>query len=207
MPAKKPRKKSGWKKKIAIGATVVAVGAGGYFVENAVKRRAAAERAIVQEYRGRIAESRIARNPGNWAKFCGIYKWNPATAQGAARIKLIERISQKTGVSPARVLLTIEANQIDRYQITALQNRIQGVDRQIASHQNKLLGLKGKQNAGQRAHFKSQIKQLQARKAQVGRVISVISALGAENQRIVTPMVKSVRNTPGSKRAIEKLAK
>lgn len=119
----KPSHFGGFKAKARAISLSIAVTMAGIFGGRAILKNRAQiekERASIQQV---ISQERLVRNPSQWSEIAMIYGWNPATKNGLARIELIEKISNEVGVSPKRVLLTLEQNRIDSHQIWALRNR------------------------------------------------------------------------------------
>lgn len=66
-----------------------------------------AERAAITQT---INQEKLVRNPEQMARVCQIYGWNPTISNDIRKIRLIEDLSRKTGVSVPRVLRTLEQN-------------------------------------------------------------------------------------------------
>ncbi len=99
----------------------IAVGASAIFGGKAVlKNRAEIEnqRVGIEQV---IKQEKLVKDPKQWSRISMIYNWNPLTAEGIAKISFVEKISEKTGVSPKDVLITLEQN---RFSKTEAEQRI-----------------------------------------------------------------------------------
>ncbi len=185
---------------IAGGAVVAATFMGG--MKAAEMRRLSAEKRH-KVYVQAVAESKVSvRNTNVWARISQVYKLNPTNAVDVAWIRHVENVSKKTKLPVPTVLLTLEQNAVEKSQIWALQNKIKGLDQQIAGWQVKV---KAKGREGRFAD--SQITTLTAQKSKLGRVISVLSATLEGDKKVVDAQISRMRKTRGSKNAMEKMSK
>ena len=190
MPVK--RKKVFRRKAVAAGVAL-ALGAAG--VGSKIGMRRAAEKRQAMEAKISLAESRGVRNPGAWGKICSIYDWNPRTKEGMARIKLIEKVSVKTGVPSERVMATIETNALEASTVKSWRNRLNSLERELRDAE-RVVGTGGKGHQGRMA--KSKLKTLPVKIGQAERVMSVIESLLAENPGLAAEIQKEVKAMPGT---------
>lgn len=157
-----------------------AVGAAGLFGAKAVQQRRVkieSQRAGIEQV---IRVENVVRNPRVWSKISRIYKWDPKTSHGLARINFIEELSKRTGVTPKNILLTLEQNTFSKREDV---------------HQ-RIWEIRNSMKKGSPTEL-----------ARKNRVISVLleSLKIAETNSIVGQVEKEMRNTRGSLRAIKEL--
>ncbi len=198
------KKKRSWRRKVVVGALALGTAfGGGYLISSHKRHRAAQELRAVEALRDALGGLKLVRSPSKWASICRIYNWEPKTPEGAARINLIESVSKRTGVSPARVLLTIETNSVDVHAVRSWQSRLRSLESQLSAAQRVYNTSKG---GAEWRRARSSVKTLPGKIAQAERVIAVINTLLAEDMVLANAIARETRGVAGSKAAVERLA-
>ena len=194
----KPKKKWSRGKKVVAGVTIAAALGAGYVGGNIARRmeRSAAEkRKQVTALRETIVRAKLpVHNPGHFAKICRIYDWNPGTVAGAEKVRFVEGVSKKVGISPARVLATVEVNKIDKFQAQALQTKIRSLQTQLSSWERRS---KVSKSASDRRHAKEEVNRIRGQIDRREKIIVIIDAFTGRKA-----LVREIQGTRGSLDAV-----
>ena len=190
-------------KKAAVVGGIVLATTGIGLKGKAIVKHNVAERKQATHATTALRTSKSVRNASNWGTICAVYNWNPITAGGNARIKLIESVSEKTKVAPERVMLTIESNYLDAVSTKAWNARLNSLKRQLSDAQL----ISNTQKGFERRRAASRVKLLNDKIGQANRVIVVMNQLIAENPKLAKQIQKEVLGSVGTQQTMNKLSR
>jgi len=174
-------------------AATAAAGAAG--VGYAIHRRMRPKRPVreIADVEGILRAKKLVRDPAGWARISMAYSWDPSTPHGIERIKFIESVSQKTRVSPGRIMRVIEQNPISAAQIKILNVDLTLLEGDAA----KARFARDESTTEQQWNsHDSRYKNLLVRIEQGQGVIDVINALLSENEPLAQKIRPEVMKPP-----------
>ena len=91
-----------------------------------------------REFGAKLRGAKI-KNPLQWARLSDIYRLDPLVNRNQREVvDCINRISEVTGVSPLRIMLTLEKNQISEEKIRAYEIAIEAERKRLSSPENQV---------------------------------------------------------------------
>ncbi len=85
---------------------------------------------------------------GNWPALRKLYRWDPANKGHAAQMDLVRKISGRTRLSAAQVLLSINKNGVKSYHATSVRNTVESNPGRIKKykHMRRFIWTNSKKN-------------------------------------------------------------
>lgn len=127
-----------------MAGVAIGLGAATFFGGHKILKNRVEHRASLVNIERIISNNPSINNPKLMSKIVNIYGWNPSTSNGLARINFVNEVSKRAGISPAKVMFTIEKNSFDKHHFLALKNRLnhlKGVDSNYAERVNRIISV------------------------------------------------------------------